>query len=176
MSSLAPLAVAIPLLVAAVLVGASPVIGRRAADLTAIITAAGVTGLCAVMAGGSATSGLVVYWFGGFEPSHGVALGIAFAVDPLGAGLATLIGVLMLAALIFSWAHVETAGGPFNALMLVFLGAMVGFCLSGDLFNMFVFFELLGVAAIALTGYKADERAPLQGSLNFAITAGVGAF
>ena len=41
--------------------------------------------------------------------------------------------------------------------MLIFLGAMAGFCLTGDLFNMFVFFELMSVAAYALTAYKVEE-------------------
>src|SRR3954451_21673709 len=60
--------------------------------------------------------------------------------------------------------------------MLVFLAGMVGFAYSGDLFNMFVFFELMGVAAYALAGYKVEKAAPLEGSLNFAITNSIGAF
>jgi multicomponent Na+:H+ antiporter subunit D len=57
----------------------------------------------------------------------------------------------------------------------VFLAAMCGFCLSGDLFNMFVYFELMSVAAYGLTGYKTEEPGPLQGALNFAMTNSVGA-
>ena len=60
--------------------------------------------------------------------------------------------------------------------MLVFLAAMAGFCLSGDLFNLFVFFELMGAAAYALTGYKVEAQGPLEGALNFAVTNSVGAF
>src|SRR5436305_14293513 len=60
--------------------------------------------------------------------------------------------------------------------MLIYLAAMVGFALSGDLFNMFVFFELMSAPAYALTGYKIEERGPLQGALNFAISNSIGAF
>jgi multicomponent Na+:H+ antiporter subunit D len=60
--------------------------------------------------------------------------------------------------------------------MLVFLAGMVGFCLTGDIFNMFVWFELMGVAAYGLTAYRIEERGPLQGALNFAITNSVGAY
>ena len=60
--------------------------------------------------------------------------------------------------------------------MLVFLAGMVGFCLTGDMFDLFVFFELMGVAAYALTAYRTEERGPIQGALNFAITNSVGAY
>ena len=53
---------------------------------------------------------------------------------------------------------------------------MVGFCLTGDLFNLFVWFELMSVAAYALTAYRLEERGAVQGALNFAITNSVGAF
>ncbi len=39
--------------------------------------------------------------------------------------------------------------------MLLFLAGMVGFCLTRDLFNLFVWFEVMSVAAFALTGYQA---------------------
>ena len=60
--------------------------------------------------------------------------------------------------------------------MLVFLAGMVGFCLTGDLFNLFVFFELMSVAAYALTGFKIEDEKSLEGALNFAIVNSVGAF
>ena len=60
--------------------------------------------------------------------------------------------------------------------MLVFLAAMVGFCLTGDLFNLVVFFELMGAVAYALTAYQIEERGPIQGAINFAITNSVGAY
>jgi multicomponent Na+:H+ antiporter subunit D len=60
--------------------------------------------------------------------------------------------------------------------MLMFCAGMVGFCLTGDLFNLFVLFELMSVSAYALTGYRIEARGPIQGALNFAITNSVGAF
>ena len=60
--------------------------------------------------------------------------------------------------------------------MLLFMAAMVGFCLTGDLFNLLVFFELMGAVAYALTAYRIEERAPIQGAINFAITNSVGAY
>jgi multicomponent Na+:H+ antiporter subunit D len=173
--ALPALVVAVPLLVAAVLAGCSPWVKGRPVDLAAAVTAAAVAGGCAVLLA-QAVAGPVVYWFGGWTPRDGIALGIAFAIDPVGAGLATLAGVLATAALVFSWRWAEAAGVLYHALMLVFLAAIVGFCLTGDLFNMFVFYELFSVSAFALAGYRTDDPGSLQGALNFAITNTVGAF
>src|SRR5207248_1173293 len=82
-------------------------------------------------------------------------------VDPFGAGLAALAGALMTAALVFSYHYFEDVGYLFYTLMLVFLGALVGFAITGDLFNLFVFFELMSVSAYALTGYKVEQPAVL---------------
>src|SRR5271156_6363208 len=60
--------------------------------------------------------------------------------------------------------------------MLTFLAGIVGFCLTGDLFDLFVWFELMGVSAYALTAYRPEGRGPIQGALNFAITNSVGAY
>jgi multicomponent Na+:H+ antiporter subunit D len=89
--------------------------------------------------------------------------------------MALLAGILATAALVFSWGYFDTAGTLFHSLTLIFLGGMCGFSLSGDLFNLFVFFELMSVAAFALCGYKSEEPGPLQGALNFAVTNTIGA-
>ena len=60
--------------------------------------------------------------------------------------------------------------------MLLFMAGMVGFCLTGDLFNLVVFFELMGAVAYALTAYRIEERAPIQGAINFAITNSIAAY
>ena len=54
--------------------------------------------------------------------------------------------------------------------MLVFVAASIDFAWTGDLFNMFVAFELVAVTGFILTGYYAEREAPLQGAINFAVT------
>jgi multicomponent Na+:H+ antiporter subunit D len=120
--------------------------------------------------------GDVVYWFAGFRPSHGIAIGIDFAAGPLSTGLAALAALLVTAAMVFSWRYFERVGTFYHTLMLTFLAGMIGFCLTGDIFDLFVWFELMGVSAYALTAYRPEERGPLQGALNFAITNSVGAY
>lgn len=174
-SILVPLPVAVPLVVAAFLAALTRIIPRRAADLLAMATTATVGLICAALIH-YATIEPIVYWFGGWTPRAGIALGISFVATPIGTGLATMVSVLVFAALLFSWRYFDTIGTLFHVLMLVFLAAMCGFCLTGDLFNLFVFFELMSAAAYALCGYKIEEAGPLQGTLNFAISNTIGAF
>ena len=175
MSQLAPLAVAVPLLVAALLMAVHMLLGRPATNLAAIAAALATTVMTAVLLV-HVGHGLEVYWFGGWHPRAGVAIGVDFAVGPVGAGLAAFVSLLMVLALIYSAQRVEVEQPYYQVLMLIFMAGMVGFCLSGDLFNMFVMFELMSVAAVALVGYKVHERAAIEGGLNFAVINTIGAF
>ncbi len=103
-------------------------------------------------------------------------LGISFVADPISAGLAALAAMLALLSLVFSWRLVDAGSNHFQPLMLIFLAAMCGFSLTVDIFNLFVFFELMSTAAFALCGLKTEEPAPLQGSFNFAVTNTIAAF
>jgi multicomponent Na+:H+ antiporter subunit D len=175
MSWALPLPVAIPLLGAAFNVMADHVLPRRAGDVVAVSAAAASCAFSSLIATLSMQHE-VLHWFGGWRPRSGVAIGIAFAADPLGAGMAALASLLVLLALVFSLKYLNEAARAYDVLMLVFCGAMCGFALTGDLFNMFVWFELMGVAAYALAGFKIGERGPLQGAINMAVTNTVGAY
>ena len=174
MPQLAALMIAVPLIIAALLVTFSKVLPRMAADILTILTAGGTT-VGAILLVKESFRDTVVYWFGGWIPQHGVAIGIGFAIDPLSAGMAALIGFLVMAACVFAWRFFDSVGSFFHALVLIFMTAMVGFCFTGDIFTMFVFFELMSVVAFALTGYKV-EASSVEGALNFAITNSIGAF
>jgi multicomponent Na+:H+ antiporter subunit D len=171
------LAVVVPLLAAAAISALNPVLRRRrrVLDGAAIVTSAAVTVLLLVLLSRTA-AGDVVYWFAGFRPAHGIAIGIDFAAGPLSTGLAALAALLVTAAMVFSWRYFQRVGTFYHTLMLTFLAGMTGFCLTGDIFDLFVWFELMGVSAYALTAYRPEERGPLQGALNFAITNSVGAY
>jgi multicomponent Na+:H+ antiporter subunit D len=174
---LLPLVVAVPLLSAAAITAAGPLLGRRRRVLDAV--AIGVAAVVAVMLMvimARTAAGDTVYWFAGFRPFHRAAIGIDFAAGPLSAGLAALAAVLVTAAMTFSWRYFEQVATHYHTLMLTFLAGLVGFCLTGDVFNLFVWFELMGVSAYALTAYRPEERGPIQGALNFAITNSVGAY
>jgi multicomponent Na+:H+ antiporter subunit D len=172
---LVPLAVAVPLLGAAALAALGHFAPPRLANLFAIAVAAAVAVLAVVLIFRSSDH-TIHYWFGGWKPRDGVAIGISFSVDPLAAALAALVAVLATAALVQTLEYFdEHVPQHFHVLMLVFVGAMVGFAFSSDLFNLFVFFELMSVVAFALTGYRVEHRAVLQGAINFAVVNSIGA-
>ncbi|HET8605393.1 MAG TPA: complex I subunit 5 family protein [Gaiellaceae bacterium] len=175
MTWLLPLPVAIPLLTAAAVVAIDHVVPRRVENGCTILAAAAATAF-SILIMLQAQHGTDLHWFGGWRPDGNVALGIDFVADPLGAALAALACGLTLLALVYSWTYMREAAGMFDVLMLCFCGAMAGFALTGDIFDMFVWFELMGIAAYALAGFKIDELGPLQGAVNFAITNTAGAY
>jgi multicomponent Na+:H+ antiporter subunit D len=172
-SAVIPASVAVPLGAAALMAGFSRFLPRRARDLIAIAVALATTTLTLILMAASAGHPMI-YWFSGWRPSGGMVIGIDYAVGPLGAGMAFLAGVLASAALVYCLRYFDSARGRHHALVLIFLAASVDFCLTGDLFNLFVAFELVAVTAFALTGYNAGHPAPLQGAINFAVTNSLG--
>jgi multicomponent Na+:H+ antiporter subunit D len=173
--AIVPLTVAVPLLAAALIAATAPILGPRAEALLAIGVALANAGMCSALV--VDTAGAPIHeFFGGWQPRHGLALGVAFSVEPLAAGLAGLAAALTVASLVFSWRYFADASTLFHVLVLGFLAGMTGFALSADLFTMFVFFELMGVCAFALTGYRVDQPGPLQGSFGFAVTNSIAAF
>lgn len=175
MSTLAPLPVVIPLSVAALLAAVNKFLARRVSEAFSILATIATGVICGELLLQSRVQP-VIHWFGGWTPRAGVALGISFVIDPIGAGAAVFTSLLVLAALVFSLHYFDTVGTLFHVLMLGFLAAMCGFTLTGDLFNLFVFFELMSASAFALCGYKVEEPESMQGALNFAITNTIGAF
>lgn len=169
------LPVAIPMIAAPALVAVRHWAPRAINDIVATGVAVAVAVLCAILLVRTIKQP-IAYWMGGWRPSHSVTIGISFSIDSIGAGLATFAALLVGSALVYSWHYFEAADGLFHALMLVFLAGLVGFSLTGDLFNLVVFFELMGAVAYALTAYHSEERGPIQGGINFAISNSVGAY
>lgn len=170
---LVPFPVVLPLAVGAIVLALGERLPKHAPEALGIAAALAVAGLSAVLSRGALDAGTPVYWFGGWEPRPGVTLGIAFAPDPASAGIAAFIGLLFAAALVFAWGFFDEVRSTFNVLMLLFLAAMQGFCLTRDLFNLFVWFEVMSVAAYALTGFSL-KRASLAGALNFTVVNSLG--
>ncbi|MFD9820160.1 complex I subunit 5 family protein [Streptomyces violascens] len=178
MNQLLPLVVAVPMLGAAALVAAGRRLPRVAAESIGCAVAAATAGLAIVLLLNSSPD--AVEWVGGWRPRHGEGVGIVLVGDGPGTGLAALVSVLVVAVLVYSWHYFDEPphrhAGSFPALVLLFQAGMCGFALTGDLFNAFVFFELMSVVAYALTGYRVEEAKAVQGALTFGVINSLGAY
>ncbi|WP_329129946.1 complex I subunit 5 family protein [Streptomyces sp. NBC_01476] len=181
-ADLFPLAVAIPLTGAVLLVLGGKLLPRVALDAIAagfaVLTTADLAWLW-VKVGGTG-DGRAVSWAGGWTLRDGHSVGIVLVGDRVGVGLALLVAALMLAVLAYSWRYFDEPPrhhqGTFPALLLLFEAGMCGFALTGDLFNAFVFFELMGVVAYALTGFRIEDPRPVHGALTFGVINSLAAY
>ncbi|NMY57589.1 MULTISPECIES: monovalent cation/H+ antiporter subunit D [Pseudomonas] len=79
-----------------------------------------------------------------------VPFGIALVVDHLSALMLVLTGIIGISALLFAMARWDRAGASFHALFQIQLMGLYGAFLTADLFNLFVFFEVLLAASYGL--------------------------
>jgi multicomponent K+:H+ antiporter subunit D len=86
------------------------------------------------------------------------AFGIVLAVDRLAATMLVLTATLALAALVFASVRWQRAGSHFHSLFQIQLMGLAGAFLTGDLFNLFVFFEILLAASYGLTLHGSGLR------------------
>ncbi|MFE9172978.1 complex I subunit 5 family protein [Streptomyces kebangsaanensis] len=178
MRHLLPLLPAVPLLGAGLLVAGGRHVPRPVAEAFGSLVSATTAALAVVLLLNSSPP--LVEWVGDWFPGNGGSVGIVVTGDGASLGMAALVSLLTLAALAYSWYYFDEPprghAGSYPALMLLFQGGMCGFATAGDLFNAFVFFELMGVAAYALTGYRIDEAKAVQGGLSFALVNSLGAY
>ncbi|MDB5999308.1 MAG: cation:proton antiporter [Rhizobacter sp.] len=87
-----------------------------------------------------------VYLPGNWEAPFGIVL----AVDRLSALMLVLAGMVGLGAVLFSLARWDRAGVHFHPLFQIQLMGLYGAFLTADLFNLFVFFEVLLSASYGL--------------------------
>lgn len=90
--------------------------------------------------------GIGVYSLGGWHAPFGIVL----VADRLSAVMLTLEAVLGLAVLTYSIARWDKPGQPFHTLLQFLMMGLNGAFLTGDLFNLFVFVEILLAASYGL--------------------------
>lgn len=97
----------------------------------------------------------VVYSVGNWAPPFGIVL----VLDRLAALMLLVTATLALPALIYACAGDDRHGRYFHALFQMQLLGINGAFLTGDLFNLFVFFEVLLIASYALLLHgRTSER------------------
>lgn len=90
--------------------------------------------------------GVGVYSIGGWPAPFGIVL----VVDRVAAVMVTLSATVALAALVYSITRWDRPGQPFHSLFQFLTMGLNGAFLTGDIFNLFVFFEVLLAASYGL--------------------------
>lgn len=116
----------------------------------------------------------VVHVVGGWGVREGLVVGIALVADGLAVGFVALTGVLVTTGLGYLAASHEGHAAT-DVLTLLILAAVAGFLLAGDIFTMFVFMELFGIAVYAVTAGKVEDPAALPAAINVAVISTIGA-
>jgi|TARA_B110001454_G_scaffold13596_1_gene12337 multicomponent K+:H+ antiporter subunit D len=90
--------------------------------------------------------GIQMYILGGWQPPFGIAL----VADRLSTMMVLLTSILSLGALLYACAGDDKQGMYFHPLFMFQIMGINGAFLTGDVFNLFVFFEVLLIASYAL--------------------------
>lgn len=126
--------------------------GQRSRNYQAAISLISTFGLIVVslillLDADAAPSGVMgVYRLGDWPAPFGIVL----VVDRLSALMLLLTTLISMAAIVFSLARWHRVGPHFHSLFQFLLMGLNGAFLTGDLFNLFVFFEVLLVASYGL--------------------------
>ena len=173
LSALLPASVALPLLVAALMVTFASLMPRLLRDAIMLATTLASVG-ASIWLLIETTSGLpVAHWLSGGSPRNGVVPGIALYVDSPAAAVLSVVGLIFVAVTIYAWRYFKVLEEYFHTMLLVLLGAMTALVMAADLFTMFVAFELMSVIAYALTAFNVEDEDALAGAFNFAILGSI---
>jgi multicomponent Na+:H+ antiporter subunit D len=132
----------------------------------ALIPLASSTILGFLLIGKVPPDGYISYHLGNWAPPWGIEV----RVDFMGLFLMLVVCCISFLALVFSRRYIEreVSGGRLTAYYVLFLlmsGAMLGFVATGDIFNLFVFMEILALssyALVAITGNRNAVRAAFK--------------
>ena len=170
--ALLPLLIAIPLLAAIfpLLLGLRfDHAGWPVAMATSLIVAGLAGRLAWAVSPASSGPQQFVHDLAGYPAPYGIEL----VGDGLSAILVVLISVVAVAVLIYA----RTTGPDSNAFysgLLLLTGGLLGMALTGDLFNLFVFLEIVGLVSYALIASSDDGRAA-YGALKYLFLGTTGA-
>ncbi|MCA1300827.1 Na+/H+ antiporter subunit D [Stappia indica] len=96
--------------------------------------------------------------------------GIAFTADALGATLALTSSLVALAVAVYGAVDIDRSGRRygFYPFLLLLMTGVCGAFLTGDIFNLYVWFEVLLISSFGLL-VLGNERAQLDGAVKYAI-------
>ncbi len=142
----------------------------------------GSGGLLTAGAGGAAFALLLAAWgLGGtvevrvpWIPSAGIAF--LLRLDALSLLFATLVTGVGAVILVYAQRSMVREGDTprFYAYMALFMGAMLGLVLAGDLILLFLFWELTTLSSFLLIGFRREEQRSVASAMKALLITGLG--
>jgi len=118
-------------------------------------------------------NGVIDYWLGGWKPPWG----IAYRIDHLNAIMLVLISLLSLLTAIHAKKSIARELPErttlFWSLFILLITGLLGICITGDLFNLFVLLEVASLSGYALIAM--GEKKALYASFRYIVIGTVGA-
>jgi len=112
----------------------------------------------------------VIVSIGGWIPPFGINL----VAGPIGVFFSAVIALVGLLVSIYALAYIrEGATEKYHMLYLLLLTGATGVVLTGDIFNLFVFFEILCISSYSLVAYLG-EKASIESAMKYLIQGAVG--
>jgi multicomponent Na+:H+ antiporter subunit D len=99
--------------------------------------------------------------------------GITIFGDYLSVTLACLISLIALMAMIFSSSYIRERRAKYYSLLSLLFAGMFGVVHTGDMFNLFVFMELLSVSSYGIIAFPRNRPA-LEASIKYLIMGSLG--
>ena len=135
----------------------------------ATATALGHAALAGALAWTVWTDGIVRYEVGGFAAPYGIEL----VADGLTILLVVLIGAVSLGVLAYA-RHAGPHANSFYSQFLLLVAGLSGMTVTGDVFNLYVFLEITGLAAYGLVASGRGARSAVA-ALKYLIIGTIGA-
>ncbi|MFB6223011.1 MAG: monovalent cation/H+ antiporter subunit D family protein [Haloarcula sp.] len=161
------------LVVLPIIGGAVPLVASLVSDRAgwpiATLTLVVQVGLAGLLAWAVGTGGTVAYEVGGFAAPYGIEL----VVDGLSGAIALLIAAVSLGVLSYA-RGAEPHSNAFYGLYLLLVAGLTGMAVTGDVFNLYVFLEITGLAAYGLVASGRDASAAVA-ALKYLIIGTIGA-
>lgn len=110
---------------------------------------------------------IIVYPLGGWKAPYGIVL----VIDDVNAALLLFSSILIV--FLVAYAILSVKDGKYLTLLLLFSASSLGVLETGDLFNMYVFFEILSISSYALVAFS-KSKSSLKASISYAISGSLG--
>jgi multicomponent Na+:H+ antiporter subunit D len=137
----------------------------------AIVSILGAFSLTASLSSKVLGGEIIQYQIGLWKPPVGISL----VVDPLALVMALIICLIGSLATIYSIRSMskDTRLTQYYTLLCLFQAGMLGVVLTGDLFNLFVFLEIMAVSSYALVAFRR-EKEQIEAAIKYTVMSCLG--